>query len=216
MYSRAASNGFDPRWQVRAGRAIEPSLDIVAIGASAGGLEAVCELLKEVPRGLPATVLVVIHRPTARISHLPEILARETHLHVVTPHGGEPMHHGDCLIGPPDRHLTIGPDLRVQLLSDSFYRGHNIDALFSSLALHAGRRTIGVVLSGLLKDGTLGLRAIKEAGGIALVQSPQSAQYSDMPRSAIVHDGPVDLVGPPHALAVAIGRLVGHPHPPAA
>jgi two-component system chemotaxis response regulator CheB len=105
----------------------------------------------------------------------------------------EQLRHGTCLIGEPDRHLTVGPDLRVHLLPNSFYRSHSIDALFCSLARHAGTRTIGVVLSGMLKDGTLGLKAIKEAGGIALVQSLEEAAYPEMPQSAIKHDGKIDL-----------------------
>jgi two-component system chemotaxis response regulator CheB len=103
----------------------------------------------------------------------------------------------------------LGPDLRVHLLPNGFYRAHNIDALFCSLARRAGSRTIGVVLSGLLKDGTLGLKAIKEAGGVALVQSPGEAAYPDMPRSAIEHNGDIDLVGPVGELAAEICRLVG-------
>jgi chemotaxis response regulator CheB len=105
--------------------------------------------------------------------------------------------------------LTIGPDLRIHLLPNSFYRSHSIDALFCSLARHAGHRTIGVVLSGLRKDGTLGLKAIKEAGGVALVQAPSEAEYSEMPQSAIEHDGPVDLIAPVDRLASEICRLVG-------
>jgi two-component system chemotaxis response regulator CheB len=105
----------------------------------------------------------------------------------------------------------LGRDQRVHLLPDSFYRGRNIDALFCSLARHAGPRTIGVVLTGYLSDGTLGLKAIKEAGGIALVQSPQDAAIPDMPNSAIKHDGPIDVVAPLHFLTSEICRLVGEP-----
>jgi chemotaxis response regulator CheB len=94
-------------------------------------------------------------------------------------------------------------------VQDGCYRGHSIDALFCSLARHAGVRTIGVILSGLLKDGTSGLKAIKEAGGIALVQSPWQAAYGDMPESAIAHDGPIDLVAGIDEIAAEVCRLVG-------
>ncbi len=97
----------------------------------------------------------------------------------------------------------------MHLLPDHFYRGHNIDILFFSLARHAGNRTIGVVLSGMLKDGALGLKAIKEAGGVALVQSPQEATFPEMPESAIRYCDAIDFVGPVHALAKEICRLVG-------
>jgi hypothetical protein len=95
------------------------------------------------------------------------------------------------------------------LVPDGFYRGHCIDALFQSLARHAGQRTIGVILSGMRKDGSLGLRAIKEAGGIALVQSPEEAAYPDMPQNAIEYDGSIDFIGPIDVIAEEICRRVG-------
>lgn len=184
-------------------------LDIVAIGASADGVQAVASLLERFPHNLPASILVVVHRPVERVSHLHTILARHLKLHVVVPQEGQQLKRGFCFVSEPHQHLTIGPDLRVHLLPDSFYRGHNIDALFSSLARHAGTRTIGVILTGMRKDGALGLRAIKEAGGVALVQSPEEAAYAEMPHSAIETAGQVDLVAPIDALAREICRLVG-------
>jgi chemotaxis response regulator CheB len=94
-------------------------------------------------------------------------------------------------------------------MPDHFYRSHNVDALFNSLARNAGRRTVGVILSGHLKDGTQGLKAIKEAGGAAFVQSPEEALHPDMPKNAIIHDGQIDLVGPVSKLAQEICRAVG-------
>ena len=94
-------------------------------------------------------------------------------------------------------------------LPDHRYTTRNIDQLFISLARHYGARTIGVVLSGQLDDGTRGLAAIKKAGGIAMVQSPNEAAYPEMPRNAITYDGPVDLVAPISDLAAEITRLTG-------
>jgi two-component system chemotaxis response regulator CheB len=139
-------------------RVNEPKLDIIAIGASAGGMEAISSLLHLLPRHLAATILVVMHRPPHRISELHHILASKTKLRVVLAQGGESLQNGTCFIAPPDRHSTVGPELRLHLLPNGFYRAHNIDALFCSLARHAGARTIGMVLSGMMKDGTLGLR----------------------------------------------------------
>jgi len=184
--------------------------DIVAIGASAGGVEAIPELLSRLPRDLPASVLVVLHRPVDQISYLRRILARKIKLHITIPHEGDSLKHGVCYVSEPNRHLTVGPHSHVHLLPNSFYRAHCIDALFWSLARHAGERTIGVVLSGLLKDGSFGLKAIKEAGGIVLVQSPDEASHREMPQSAIKHDGPVDLVAPIEALARKICSLTGY------
>jgi two-component system chemotaxis response regulator CheB len=184
--------------------------DIVAIGASAGGVEAIPELLARLPRDLPASVLVVLHRPVDQISSLRRILARRSKLHLATPHEGESLRHGLCYVSEPDKHLTVGPHSHLHLLPNSFYRAHSIDALFWSLARHAGNRTVGVILSGLLKDGSFGLKAIKEAGGIVLVQSPEEAPYREMPQSAIRYGGPIDLVAPIDGLAREICRLTGY------
>jgi two-component system chemotaxis response regulator CheB len=172
--------------------------DIVAVGASAGGVAAISALLKELPGDLPASVLVVLHRSVTRSTHLREILARHSRMPVVVPRNGDVLRQGVCYVGEPARHLTVGPGLRVAFIEDGFYRSHNVDALFSSLARNAGRRTIGVVLSGLLKDGTLGLSAIKE-----------EAEAGDMPLSAIRYDGHIDLVAPVHLLAREICRRTG-------
>jgi two-component system, chemotaxis family, protein-glutamate methylesterase/glutaminase len=182
--------------------------DIVAIGASAGGLEALEKLLLQLPPELPAAIVVVLHRPVERISYLREILARLTKMPVVIPEEGERLRHGTCYLGLPDRYLTVGPNASAHLLPDGFYRGHCIDALFQSLARHAGSRTIGIILSGTLKDGSLGLRAIKEAGGLTLVQSPEEAAYPDMPQNAIDYDGTIDFIGPIDAIADEICRRV--------
>ncbi len=185
-------------------------MDILAIGASAGGIEALIALLKALPRNLPATVLVVVHRAPGKASLLPQILARATGHRVVVAQDGEELRNGTRYIGMPDRHLMMGNDHRLYLFPDGIYRGRNIDALFSSLAHHAGKRTIGVILSGLLKDGTDGLREIKQAGGIALVQNPEETMFSDMPKNAIIYDGPVDFVGSVQNLADEICRRTSH------
>jgi two-component system, chemotaxis family, protein-glutamate methylesterase/glutaminase len=183
--------------------------DIVAIGASAGGVEATAELLGLLPHDLDATILVVIHRPVTGFSHLADILSHRSHWRVVVAKDRQTLEHGCCYISPLNEHLIIGQHNKLHLLSDGFYRGHTIDALFGSLARHAGSRTIGVVLSGMLKDGSLGLRSIKEAGGLAFVQSPETAPFSQMPRNAIAHDGPVDLIGSIPAIAAEIRARLG-------
>ena len=190
----------------------EHPLNILAIGASAGGIEALTALLKALPHNLPIAVLVVLHRPSETASRLPQILARESGMRVIVAQGGEEPQRGTCYIGTPDRHLLMGPDHRLHLLADGFYRCHNIDALFASLAHYAGERTIGVILSGMLKDGSMGLKAIKDAGGVALVQSPSEATHPDMPKNAITYDGPVDFVGPVMQLANEIRRRTSQTH----
>ncbi|WP_343713035.1 chemotaxis protein CheB [Inquilinus sp.] len=181
---------------------------IVAMGASAGGIDAISRLLGDLPATLAAAVLVVLHRPAEGVSHLAEILARHTKLVVKVAQEGDPLNQGVCLIGMPDRHLLVGPDLRIHSWPDGFYRTHNIDLLFNSLACCAGDHTVGVILSGLLKDGVAGLRAIKEAGGMALVQSPDDAEYAELPENAIKYVGRVDLIDTAAGLARAIQRII--------
>jgi two-component system chemotaxis response regulator CheB len=183
-------------------------IDIVAIGASAGGIEALSKLLHELPADLPATILVTLHRSPDYKNHLQSVLTRAGHRPVIFAKDGEKLQTRKCYLGRPSQHLTVGPGLVAHLVHDGFYRGHNIDLLFNSLARNAGSRTVGVVLSGMMKDGAQGLRAVKEAGGKALVQSPSEAGYEEMPRSAINFDGPLDMVAPVHDLAQEISRLV--------
>jgi|SRR5581483_315612 len=185
------------------------SHDIVVIGASAGGVEALAELLSLLPRDLAAAVLIVLHRAPERPSQLKDVLSQKTRLNITIPKEGERLDYGICFVGKPDQHLTVGPGLQMHLVPDHFYRGHNIDALFNSLARNAGNRTIGVILSGLLQDGALGLKAIKESGGAAFVQSPEEAAYPDMPQNAILHGGPIDLIAPISRIAPEIVRLTG-------
>ena len=177
--------------------------DIVAIGASSGEIEALQSLLAAIS-DLDAIVFVVLHRPANRTSFLREILMRELRMPVVIARHGELLHHGVCYIAE-----TFAASNGWTWLPDHRYTTRNIDQLFISLAQHYGARTIGVVLSGQLDDGTRGLAVIKKAGGIAMVQSPDEAAYPDMPRNAITYDGPVDLIAPTSDLAAEITRLTG-------
>ena|SRR6516165_1696784 len=177
--------------------------DIVAIGASSGEIEALQSLLAAIS-DLDAIVFVVLHRPANRTSFLREILMRELRMPVVIARHGELLHHGVCYIAE-----TFAASNGWTWLPDHRYTTRIIDQLFISLAQHYGARTIGVVLSGQLDDGTRGLAVIKKAGGIAMVQSPDEAAYPDMPRNAITYDGPVDLIAPTSDLAAEITRLTG-------
>ena len=181
---------------------------IVVIGGSAGAIEALSKLLELLPARLPAIVLATVHRRVYAESHLREILARHAHMRVVIPEEGELLSPGICYIGYPNSQLTVGLGLRARFVADGFYRAHNIDALFTSAARHGRERVIGVILSGRSSDGTQGLVAIKEEGGMALVQSPVEALWDLMPLSAIQNDGRIDLVGTITAIAHEICRLV--------
>ena len=181
---------------------------IVAIGGSAGSIEALSKLLGLLPPSLPAIVLATVHRRVYAESHLKDVLSRRARMRVVVPEEGELLSPGTCYIGHPASHLTVGPGLRVRFIGDGFYRAHNIDALFTSAARHGGSRVIGVILSGLSSDGTQGLVSIKEEGGTALVQSPAEALWDEMPLSALHNDGRIDFVATIKEIAHEICRLV--------
>lgn len=163
--------------------------DIVVIGASAGGISALQSLVRGLPVDFPAAILVVLHLSRQSGGLLPEILAHAGALLASNACHNEEIHAGHIYVAPPDRHLMIGPGRRI-------YLGHGpkenrfrpaVDPLFRSAALHEGRKVIGVVLSGGLDDGSAGLYAIKQAGGLAMVQDPSEAEVPSMPRNALQH-----------------------------
>src|SRR4051812_22433809 len=160
--------------------------DVVVVGGSAGAIEAMKAMLAGLPRDLDAAVLVVVHIPPTSPAHLAEILQRSSPLAVQWATGDEPLERGRVYVAPPDRHLVVSAD-RV-LLTHAPRENHSrpaIDPLFRSAALAYGPRVIGVVVSGRLDDGTAGLWAVKERGGVAVVQDPDDAAYADMPRNAL-------------------------------
>ncbi|MEO8077868.1 MAG: chemotaxis protein CheB [Acidobacteriota bacterium] len=158
--------------------------DIVVIGASAGGVEAISAVVASLPADLPAAVFVVLHVSRGR-SVLPEILTRVGPLPAVHPDDGTAIQHGRIYVARPDHHLTIERG-RVRMLHGPTENGSRpaVDPLFRSAARTYGSRVVGVVLTGALDDGTAGLAAVKEAGGITIVQDPAEAFASSMPRSA--------------------------------
>src|SRR5437764_1622280 len=185
--------------------------DVVVIGASAGGIEALTTLVANLPGDLRAAVFVVIHLPTGGTSVLPAILDRAGPLPAEHVQGSPKIEQGRIYVGPPDFHLELG-DGSVSAVSGPRENGHRpaIDHLFRSAAHAFRQRTVGVILSGTLDDGTLGLRAIKEHGGVALVQDPATAQHESMPRSAIKYAHP-DEVAAPAELARLIVELADDP-----
>jgi len=160
--------------------------DIVVVGASAGGVEALGELAGLLPAGLSAAVLVVLHMPSYSHSVLPDILSRRGLLPAAHAVDGEPVEPGRIYVAPPDRHLLVR-DGHILLTRGPAENNHRpaIDALFRSAARAYGSRVVGVVLTGTLDDGTAGLQSIKSRGGMALVQDPNEAVFTGMPLSAI-------------------------------
>ena len=183
----------------------------VGLGASAGGLVAIEQFLSEVPEGSGLSYVVVQHLDPTRKALLVELLQRSTHMRVVEAAEGMCLERNVVYVIPPNKDLTV-VDGVLRLAPPAQPRGLRlpVDLLFSSLARDQGERAIGVVLSGMGSDGSLGLQAIKAQGGLTLVQSPESAQFDSMPKSAIATRC-VDIVGaasdlPAHILRVTIAK----------
>jgi two-component system, chemotaxis family, protein-glutamate methylesterase/glutaminase len=158
----------------------------IVIGASAGGLEPLREVVAQLPADLPAPVFVVMHLPANHKSYLPDILSNTGPLPALHPEDKARIAAGSIYVAPPDHHLLID-DGSVAVKRGPKENGFrpSIDALFRSAAYSYGPGAIGVVLSGALNDGTSGLWSIKRLGGIAIVQEPDQARYPSMPRSAL-------------------------------
>jgi two-component system chemotaxis response regulator CheB len=183
--------------------------DIITIGTSAGGVDALRELVPMLRRDLPASIFVVLHIGVR--SHLAGILARDSQLPVVEAEHGMTVERGTVYVAAPGRHLMLH-DHHILLSKgprENMARPA-IDPLFRSAAATFGGRVIGVVLTGALNDGTSGLWAIKRCGGIAVVQDPRDAAISAMPRNAL-RNVDVDHVATLREMAPLLDRLAREP-----
>lgn len=183
-------------------------LDIIVIGASAGGVGSLQRLVERLPAGFPAAVFIALHLPDGVRSLLPQILQRAGALPAGIAENGAPIERGRIYIAPPGYHLTLECE-GMRVTRGAREHGHRpaIDPLFRSAALVFGPRVIGVILSGLLDDGTVGLIEVKRAGGIAVVQDPADTPFPSMPRSAIAHVE-VDYVVPADQIGGILEQLV--------
>jgi two-component system chemotaxis response regulator CheB len=183
---------------------------IVVIGASAGGVDALKSLVRQLPPDFPAPICIVLHIPPNSPSLLAHILSREGTLPAKEAADGESYENGTIYVAPPDKHLLIASDGKLRTVEGPPKNLHRpaIDALFRSAADVLGRNVVGVVLTGALNDGTAGLYAIKQQGGIAIVQDPNDALYPEMPSSAIARVRP-DYVIPLRDIARQLTLIVG-------
>ncbi len=174
--------------------------DIVVIGASAGGLAAVSKILREMPHDVDAAILVVLHTANHARSFLPQIFERAGRLPVCHPADGETIERGRVYVAPPGFLMIVeGGRVRVVQGPRENLNRPAIDPLFRSAAAAYGPRVIGVILTGMMDDGTAGLMVVTASGGKAIVQDPESALFSGMPKSALNHV--------PEAQAVALGDI---------
>ena len=165
-----------------------PKRDMIVVGASAGGVEALIRLVGALPADLSTAIFLVLHIPAQSPSLLPEILNRAGQLHAIHPVDGQAIQYRQIYIAPPDHHLLVEEGI-VRIVRGPKENRHRpaIDPLFRSAARTYGTRVVGVILTGSMDDGTAGLLAIKRRGGKTIVQDPQDALFSSMPQSAIAH-----------------------------
>ena len=186
-------------------------LGVVAIGASAGGLEALSLAVRSLPGDLGCAYIVAQHVSPSHRSMMSEILGRETVLPVTEAVDGVRPLRDHIYVVPPGHNLVFRDGcFRLQVPSAEVFPKPSVNLLFQSLAESFDERAIGVVLSGTGADGTVGLRAIKAAGGMTFAQRPEQAKYDGMPRSAI-EAGVVDHVVKADQLGFELLRMLRNP-----
>ena len=184
---------------------------VIGVGSSAGGLEALQALVSNLPKDLPAALIVAQHLAPHAKSMLVELLARHSTLAVGLATDGEAIKPNRIYIVPPNHDADIGRGhIRLRVAGNETRPKPSVDALFESIAHVHGERSVGIILSGTGNDGTRGIQAIHAAGGLTLAQDDLTARYDGMPKSA-VESGDVFSVQPPHQLAKELhGLLVEH------
>src|SRR5262245_54520582 len=185
--------------------------DIVVIGASAGGVEALRILARALPKDFPGSIFIVLHTSPEWPSALPAILSKQGPLSAITPEDRSKIERGVIYIAPSDHHMLLDRD-GVRIVRGPKENRHRpaIDPLFRSAAWAFGPRVVGIVLSGILDDGSAGLWAIKSCGGVTVVQDPEDADFPQMPMNAMLHLE-VDHSLPVAKLAPLLTKLVREP-----
>jgi two-component system, chemotaxis family, protein-glutamate methylesterase/glutaminase len=187
----------------------EPSFEVVAVAASAGGLNALSQLLAGLPADFPAAVAVVQHLDPRHRSLMADILSRRTTLHVKQAEEQDKLTPGTVYIAPPNKHLLVNPEGTLSLAQSELvhFVRPSADLLFESVAASFKHRVIGVVLSGSGRDGSMGVRAIKKMGGTVIAQDEATSEFFGMPNAAI-QTGSVDFILPLKEIAPALVTLV--------
>ena len=180
-----------------------PVAQAVVIGASAGAVEALIRILPELPADYPLPLVIVVHLPPDRDSTLAALLDARCRIRVKEAEDKEPLLPGTAYIAPPDYHLLIEPELLLSLSNEEpvLYSRPSIDVLFESAADAFGDALTGIILTGANSDGARGLRAVCTAGGLTLVQTPETADADAMPRAA--------LEACPGARALTLAQITG-------
>jgi two-component system CheB/CheR fusion protein len=191
-------------------RTAAASFPIVAVGASAGGLEALSAFLKALPARTGMAVVVIQHLAPQHESALAQILSKATSMPVLEVSDGMPAERNHVYVIPPDKGMTIWEGVLMLVPRErASVPHHPIDEFLTALAREQKTAAIGVILSGSGSDGTLGLKAIKAEGGVTFAQDPKTAAWPDMPASAI-SAAAVDFVLPPAGIAAELARIGRH------
>ena len=185
---------------------------IVAIGASAGGIEAITELIRHLPSDTGMAFVLIQHLDPKHHSILTELVSKETAMRVVEVKDGMTVETNHVYVIPPNASMSISKRvLRLRPRDDSHGHPTSIDQFMRSLAEEHGSKSVGVILSGSGSDGALGLAEIRAQGGVTFAQNELTAKYDGMPRSAIAA-GCVDYVLPPQGVARELTRIARHPY----
>ena len=205
------SAAAEPRVVSSARGAAAGDFPIIAVGASAGGLEAFSQILERLPPDIDSAFVFVQHLSPQHASNLTELLSAKSSLAVVTAASGTRIEPGHVYVMPPNVHMDV-IDGELHLIPRPTDRSQftPIDFFMQSVARWAQERTVGVILSGTASDGSAGIREIKSFGGIAIAQTPETAKHDGMPRAAIA-TGSVDLVLSPAEIAERLGQFRHHP-----
>src|SRR5947207_10623890 len=182
--------------------------DVVALAASAGGLNALTHVLATLPGDFPAALVVVQHLDPRHRSLMADILSRRTALPVKEAAEGDELRAGRAYVAPPNRHLLVNPDRTLSLTQTQLvhFVRPSADLLFESTAASFKERAIAVVLSGSGSDGSMGVKAIKKMGGTVIVQDAKNAEFTGMPEAALA-TGLADFVLPLAEIAPALQKL---------
>jgi len=186
-----------------------PWFDVVAIGASAGGVAAVSAVLGALPKEFPAVIALVLHLSREHRSVLTDVLSRLTRLPVQWAMDGARLRRGTVYVAPPDQHLVFRSSDAIGLVQSPpvHFARPSVDLLFESASRVFGPRALAVILSGNGLDGADGVASIHQRGGVVIAQDEQSSEYFSMPREAIASGG-VSVVLPLSSIAPALSRLV--------
>ena len=203
---------MSPEWPSGVTPPVHPArIDAVALGASAGAVEALSLLLPALPEHFHPAILLVVHRPRHPEHHLARLLASQCALPVCEPQDKEPVRPGTLYLAPPDYHLLVdeGPTLALSVAPPVCFSRPSIDVLLESAAEVYGPHLAAFILTGANADGARGLEAVRRAGGLTGVEAPTTAQYRVMPEAALAR-GPVDFVLPLEQM-VSLLRALGRP-----